>query len=236
MKAAIVTGSAKGLGRAIAVELSKQGFAVCINYRTSASDAKETLQLVREHSPDSILVQGDMSLEADVQRLVSTVIEKFKRIDILVNNAGDFIFKRLSESSESEFRNVMDSNLTSSFLCSKAVLPYMRSKKSGSIINIGCAGCDALLPRPMTTPYYIAKSGILMLTRQLAEDEWPNGIRINMISPGVLDSSVARPSNIFPDQVIAAPDIINALRFLLSEESAKISGSNLEVSAGWRPR
>lgn len=236
MKTALVTGSAKGLGRTIAVELAMEGYAICVNYRKSEKFAEETLRLIRGHSPQSFLAQGDMSSFKDVERVIGLIVQKFGSISLLVNNAGDFIFKSLADTSEEEFRNVIDSNLISAFLCSREAVQHMRRQKAGSIVNIGCAGCDSLLPRPMTTPYYIAKSGLLMLTRQLADDEWQNGIRVNMISPGVLETSVAVPKGMPEARLTRESDMINALRFLLSESSSHISGANIEVSGGWRPK
>ncbi len=236
MKTALVTGSAKGLGRAIAVDLAKQGYIVCVNYRTSRKLAEETLKEVKKNSLQSIAIQGDMSISNDANAAIGKIVENFGAIDVLVNNAGDFIMKKLGDMSEAEFRAIIDSNLMSAFLCSTAAIPFMRKRKQGNIINIGASGCDNLLSKPLTTPYYIAKSGVLLLTRQFAEDEFKNGIRVNMISPGVMENSVAFPKNMVKGQITSFDDVNNAIRFLLSEKSKIISGANIHVTGGWQER
>lgn len=231
-KVALVTGSAKGLGRAMAVSLAKEGAVVVVHYRSSRKEADATLAEVRRFSPKSIMVHGDVNSAAEISSMFRQIKSRFGRLDILINNVGDFIFKSISETSAGEFSNVIDSNLKAVFLCSLEALRMMRKQKSGHIINFGCVGADRITIREKTTPYYIAKTGVYMLSKAMAQSEARNGVRINTISPGVLETSVAKPAG---SVIIRHDDIINAMLFLLCSSSWKITGANIEVSGGWIP-
>lgn len=231
-KIVLVTGSAKGLGRAMALSLAKEGAVVVVHYRSSRKEADATLAEVKRFSPKSILVHGDVASETEVSGMFKQIKSKFGRLDILINNVGDFIFKPISETSLEEFSSVIDSNLKATFLCSEQALKVMRKQKSGHIINFGCVGADRITIREKTTPYYIAKTGVYMLSKVMAQSEARNGIRINIISPGVLVTSVAKPAG---SVIIKHDDIINAILFFLRGSSEKITGANIEVSGGWIP-
>lgn len=224
-KIALVTGSAKGLGKAIALELARSGADVIINYFRSEKEAETTLKEAKESSKGSIKIRADVTDEKEVSMMFNRIRGKFGKLDILVNNVGDFIYKPITEVSSEEFRHVMKSNLFSAFYCCKSALPMM--KNYGRIINIGCMGCDRITIRKMTSPYYMAKTGLWMLTKSLAL-ETKKGVTVNMVSPGVLESSVVKPQA----EIIKFSDINNAVMFLLSENSGKINGSNMEVSGG----
>lgn len=235
MKTVFVAGAAKGLGAEIAKSFAHDGDRVIIHYRSSSSAAEQVLQIVQKTSPDSFLMSGDLTREDDVRRLFDEVHSKVGIVDVLINTVGDFIYKPFYEASFKDFKAVIESNLYSTFLCSQAVLPRMREKKSGFIINFGSTGCDRILLRPNTTPYYIAKTGIYMMTKLMANEEARYGIRINMISPGALPTSVVKPQQFPAGRSTDFSDIMNALRFLLSPEASYIIGANLEVSGGWSP-
>ncbi|MBM2826212.1 MAG: short-chain dehydrogenase/reductase [Dehalococcoidia bacterium] len=230
-KVALVTGSAKGLGAAMAIALASHGAKVAVHYRTSKKEAEETVQAIEKYVEGPLLVQGDVTDEKDAQRLIATVTETFGRLDILVNNVGNFLFKPMEETESWEFRDVIESNLYSVFYMTKAGLPIMREQRYGRIISFGNVGAEKLPIRPNTTPYFIAKAGVLTLTKILAQEEAKWGITINAISPGILETSqVTLPVPI--GRAAAFSDIINALLFLLKEESSYITGANIEVSGG----
>ncbi len=233
-KIAVITGSNRGLGRATAIELAKRGAIVVLNYRKSKAPAQKVLAEVRKFSPKSILIKADVTNEAEVKRMFAQIFRKFRRVDILINNVGNFTFKKIHEHKHSEFRDVIESNLYGTFLCSLAVLPKMRAQKYGKIINIGCAACDRITIREHTTPYYIAKTGVYMLTRAMAAEEAKHGIKINMVSPGILETSIVK-QKVPMGRLAKHKDIINAILFLLDESSSYIIGANIEVSGGWTP-
>ena len=223
---ALVTGGGKGLGRQIAIELARAGATVIINYRSDKLAAEETLLLVQEFSASS-RIKADVTQPPEVDRLFESIRSDYGEVDILINNVGDFIFKPLMETSDSEFSVTVESNLHAAFFCSRRVLESM-GPGYGRIINIGAVGADRLLLRKRTAPYYIAKTGLFMLTKILSL-ECGEGTTVNMVSPGVL------PNGIRPDgaRVVAYEDVTRAVLFLAGEDAKEVNGANIEVSGGW---
>ncbi len=232
---ALVTASAKGVGRAIALALAKQGATVVVHFRSSQTQAQETLTEIQKFSPQSMIAQGDLTQETEVKRVFSDIQKGVGAVDILINTIGDFIWQTIGQTSFSSFKTVMESNLYTTFLCMHEVLPAMVQKKEGHIINFGSTGCERILLRPKTTPYYMAKTGVYMLTKIMAHQYAPKGIRINMISPGPLPTSVAERDTVPKGLEISYDDITNAILFLLNKNSRHIIGANIEVSGGWSP-
>ena len=233
-KVALITGSNRGLGRAVALELAKRGAIVVLNYRKSKKVAQNTLKEVRKFSPKSILIKADATKEKEVKIMFSQVFRRFKRINILMNNVGNFCFCRFSELSNTQFRDVLEINIYGTLFCSRAALERMRKQKTGHIINVGCASCDRIVIREKTTPYYLAKTGVYMLTKVMAAEEAKHGIRINMVSPGILERSVTK-EKVPAGRETTFQDIINAILFLLDSNSSYINGANIEVAGGWVP-
>lgn len=232
-KVALVTGAANNLGRAIAVHLAKQNIKVAVHYHTSKRDAQKTLSEVIKYS-SGLTVQTDLKDPEEVSSMVRTIELELGSIDILINLVGNFIYQPITQTSFDEFRDVLESNLYSTFLTCQHLLPQMKKGKWGRVINFGCVGADSVTVRKKTTPYYIAKTGVIMLTKVLAYEYAKYGITINSVSPGILETSIAKPST--PTGIYAQiKDILNAIDFLLKEESGYINGANLEVAGGWRP-
>ncbi len=232
-KIALVTGSAKNLGRAISIDLAKQGTKVVIHYNHSEKEAIQTLKEVKKYS-GGIIVCADLTKPEDVIPMFRSIDKQLGSIDILINLVGDFIYKSVQSVEFDQFRNVIESNLYSTFLCCKQALPGMTKKKWGRIINFGCVGAENITIREKTTPYYIAKTGVIMLTKVLAYEYAKYGITVNSISPGILETSIAKPPT--PSGRNASfEDIINAVNFLLKKESNYINGANIEVAGGWKP-
>lgn len=242
-KVALVTGASKNLGRAIAIDLAKQGAKVAIHYYTSEKEAKETLQEVKKYS-DGCIDQADVTNQNELILMFRNIRKYFGEIDILISLVGNFIFESITTTSFEKFRDVIESNLYSTFLCCQQVLPDMKKKKWGRIINFGCVGADIITIREKTTPYYIAKTGVIMLTKVLAYEYAKYGITVTSISPGILKTSIAKPLprgasakwGPTPSGKFAQfSDIINAVNFLLKEDSSYINGANIEVAGGWKP-
>ena len=232
-KIALVTGSAKNLGKAIALDLAKQGFTVALAYLNSQKEAKQTLKKINRISRGEIF-RADLKDNRQVKNLIKQINLKLGSVDILINLIGNFIYTPINKTSFDKFKDVIESNLYSTFLCCQAVLPQMQKRKYGRIINFGCVGAESLTVRKNTTPYYIAKSGVIMLTKVLAYEYAKYNITVNSVSPGILNTSVVKtktPTNRFTD----FSDIQNAINFLLKEDSAYINGANIEVSGAWRP-
>ncbi|OGG14831.1 hypothetical protein A2773_07055 [Candidatus Gottesmanbacteria bacterium RIFCSPHIGHO2_01_FULL_39_10] len=231
-KTALVTGSAKNLGRAIVIDLAKQGAKIAIHYQSSEKEAKDTLKEIQKYSK-GIVIKANLTHPKDISSIYQTIHNKLGNVDILINLVGNFIYEPITTTSFEKFRDVIESNLYSTFLCSQEALPSMQKKKWGRIINFGCVGAESITIREKTTPYYIAKTGVIMLTKVLAYEYAKYGITINSISPGILETSIAKPPT--PSgRFVQFTDITNAINFLLKEESSYINSSNIEVSGGWR--
>lgn len=230
---ALITGSAKNLGRSIALDLAKQGINVAIHYRTSKKEAQETLREVKNYS-QGIIIKADLTSSKDVSSMVRFIELKLGFVDILINLVGNFIFEPITETPFEKFKDTIESNLYSCFLCCRQVLPKMAKKKWGRIINFGCVAVESLTIRKNTTPYYIAKTGVIMLTKVLAYEYAKYGITVNSISPGILTTSIIKQET--PTGRLAEfTDIIHAVNFLLDKKSSYINGANIEVAGGWRP-
>ena len=232
-KVALVTGAAKNLGRAIAVDLAAQGAKVAVHYHRSVKEARKTLIKVKSHS-QGIAVSANVTDPVEISSMINTIELKLGSVDILVNTVGNFIFDSITATSFEKFRDVIESNLYATFLCSQKVLPAMMKKRWGRIINFGCVAADAITIRQKTTPYYIAKTGVIMLTKVLAYEYAKYGVTLNSISPGILKTSITKPP-IPSGKYAQFEDIINAVNFLIKEESNYINGTNIEVAGGWRP-
>lgn len=229
---ALVTGGAKGLGAAIARHLAAMGYVVIVHYRSSEKAATATLAAVRRQSPESSMISADLRSATDVDALIGVILQRYGRLDVLVHTVGNFVYKKLSAFALEEWKEVMETNLQSTFLLTQAALPHMQHAQYGRIILFGCAGADRFVTHEHTTPYYIAKTGVVMLTKQLASEYAPFGVTVNCISPGVLTSShvkVTTPTG----RAIPFVAITRTVSFLLAEESQYINGANIEVADGW---
>lgn len=232
-KIALVTGSAKNLGRAIAVDLARQGAKVVIHYHQSEKEAQQTLKEIRRCS-NGMIVKADLINQKDIVTMFRYIVTKLGSVDILINFVGNFIFEPITSTTFEKFKDVIESNLYSTFLCCQQVLPAMKAKHWGRIINFGCVGAASLTIREKTTPYYIGKTGVVMLTKVLAYEYAKYGITVNSISPGILETSITKPKT--PTGKYAQfIDIINVINFINKESSSYINGANIEVSGGWRP-
>ncbi|MBI2598822.1 SDR family oxidoreductase [Candidatus Curtissbacteria bacterium] len=235
MRTAIVSGSAKGLGKSIALALAKEGYVLAIHYRDSADAARKTFQEVKKISQGSILLQADMTREDEVLKMADETLAKLGRVDLLVNNVGNFIYKDFGKTSNSEFRDLIESNLYSTLFASRAVLPCMRKQKSGHIVNIGAVGAERLQILEKSTPYFLAKTGVYILTKIMAHEEAKNGIHINMISPGSLATDIFKAKEFPMGRAASYHDVTRALLFLISGDAYYINGANIEVSGGYVP-
>lgn len=227
MKTAVVTGGAKGLGRAIVEELANQGYRIAFSYLTSRAEAEELAAGL-----DRPLVrQLDVRDVAACEAFISDVKERFGRIDVLVNNVGDFIYTPLLQTTNEEFRRVIETNLHGAFYCTQAALKHMAF--GGRIVTIGSAGCSSVVTRKRTAPYYAAKTALSILTKTFAAETAGRGITANMVSPGILQTSVAPKTDMPDGRPVAFDDVVRAILFLL--DSPAVNGANLDVTKGYVP-
>ena len=189
-KAALVTGGSRGIGAAISRALAEAGAAVAINYRERTDEAKKLAEDLRKTGVDIITVQADVSLAAAVSKMVDIAKSELGTIDILINNAGIAITRGVDDLSEADFDQTIATNLKSVFLCTQAVLPMMRAKKWGRIVNIssGAArGAGAIGPH-----YNASKAGVEGLTRGYAARLVNEGITVNAVAPSLIETEMMK--------------------------------------------
>jgi len=234
-RVALVTGSAKGVGRELLLALAADGAAVAVAYRTSDEAAAETAERAREHGVGATTVGGDVTDPDDVDSVFAAVEADLGTVDVLVNNVGAFAPRHWSDLDYDTWRTVMETNLDATYLCSRRALPAMRGHSYGRIVNIGYASSDKGLVSPKNFPYFAAKAGVLLFTRMLAADTQDDGITVNAVSPYVVENSDEFPAELPRGRPAEFADINQAVRFFLEEDSDYLSGQNVEVSGGWLP-
>jgi NAD(P)-dependent dehydrogenase (short-subunit alcohol dehydrogenase family) len=201
-KKAIVTGGSRGIGKALAEGLAAHGADVAIVVRSTVDRAETVANGIREAGRDAMVIQADVSVEADVQRMTDAVIQKWGHIDILINNAGIIIPAAAEVGTLADWRQTMAVNLDGVFLCSQSVGREMIKQKSGSIINIGSMSGRIVNWPFRHTAYNVSKAGVHMLTKGLATEWAEHNIRVNALAPGYVRTELT-------DEVIKShPDVV----------------------------
>jgi 3-oxoacyl-[acyl-carrier protein] reductase len=239
-KVALITGGAKGIGRAVALDLAAAGWAVAICYRTSAKDAAEVLDLIKQKGADGLALQSDVSNPRAATDLVHRVRQESGRIDALINGAGPYHRVSLLKETCEGWHSMFDNNLHPVFYLTQAVLPIMRERKWGRIVCFSMANAEQLIAQPQLTAHYISKVGLLALARSYAKLIAPDGITMNCVSPGFIDSGSApkeeleRMVKLIPAGYVGSvDDAVAAVRFLLSDEARYVNGANIQLSGAW---
>jgi 3-oxoacyl-[acyl-carrier protein] reductase len=241
-KVAIVTGGARDIGRQVSVKLAAAGAKVCINYFGNESLAAETLQLIKEQGGEAISVQGDMTKAADVKKVIAACVAAYgDTIHVLVNVAGGLMGRKLIGDIDEDFWDaVIDVNLKSAFLVTKETVPHMIA--GGAIVNFSSqaardgGGFGGLA-------YAAAKGGVLTLTRGLAKELGPKGIRTNCVSPGMINTTFhntfTKPE-VRTNVAAATPlrregeagEVADLVLYLASDASSFINGESVEINGG----
>jgi len=239
-RVALITGGARGIGRGVALDLAKEGWTIAICYRTSEQEAREVTQIINQQGGQAIAIQCDVSKSDDATQLVQQVEKTYGRIDALINGAGPYHRVPLMEETPEGWSEMFTNNLDPIFFLAKAVAPGMQTRKYGRIISFGMANADKMEAQPHVTAHYIAKNGVLILTRTLAKLLAPHGITVNAISPGFVDSGSAPPEELagmakkIPAGYIGGvQDAVQAVRYFLSDDARYVTGANLHLSGGW---
>ncbi|MDV2990729.1 MAG: 3-oxoacyl-[acyl-carrier-protein] reductase [Chroococcidiopsis sp. SAG 2025] len=235
---AIVTGASRGIGRAIALSLAAEGANVVVNYASSSSAAKEVVEEIEAAGGSAIAIPADVSDAAQVDTLVNTVIEKWKRIDVLVNNAGITRDTLLLRMKPEDWQAVIDLNLTGVFLCTKAVSKIMLKQRSGRIINI--ASVAGQMGNPGQANYSAAKAGAIGFTKTVAKELASRGIIVNAVAPGFITTDMT--SNIDSEDILKyiplsrygkPEEVAGMVRFLAADPAAGyITGQVFNVDGG----
>ena len=241
-KVAVVTGGVRDIGRAISLKLAAEGAKVVVNYHGSHDLAQQTLNDIESAGGQAILYKGDMTSPADVEGLIAKTIEAFgSSIDILVNVAGGLVARKTIEEMDLEFFNyVMQLNMSSTFLVTKAVVPYM--SEGASIINFASqAGRDG--GGPGSSAYATSKGAVMTFTRSMAKELGPKGIRVNSLCCGMISTTFhdtfskpegrAATAGNTPLRREGAPnEVADTVSFLASSDAAFVSGINMDVNGG----
>lgn len=241
-RVAVVTGSGRSIGRAIALGFAREGARVVVNYSRDQAAAESVVAAAEETGAEAIAIRADVTKRAEVDALVEGAVERFGRLDILVNNAA--ILKRTPflEITEEEWDQIIDTNLKGYFLCSQAAARQMVEQRSGVIINMSSASQE--LAGINLTHYCCAKGGVRLLTRQLALELAEYGIRANAIAPGLIETDLNRADladpafreyrlSMIPMKLIGVPeDVVGAAIFLASDDSRLATGSTVFLDAG----
>lgn len=237
---ALITGGAKGIGRGIALDLASRQWNIAFCYRTSEAEAKTTAQEITQRGGQALALQCDVSDPTAAKNLVTEVEGKWGRIDVLINGAGPYHRVNLFNETIEGWNEMFAGNLHPIFYLAQAVAPGMKSRNAGRIISFGMANADQMEAQPDVTAHYIAKAGVLILTRTLAKLLAPYGITVNAISPGFIDSGSAPPHELaamtkrIPAGYIGTvDDTVAAVRYLLSEDARYVNGANIQISGAW---
>lgn len=237
---ALITGGAKGIGRGIALDLAAQRWKIAICYRTSEAQAQKTALAITQRGGEALAVRCDVSDPPAAQSLVTQVEQTWGKIDVLINGAGPYHRIHLFDETIEGWNEMFDGNLHPIFYLAKAVAPGMKARKSGRIINFSMANADQMISQPDVTAHYIAKAGVLILTRTLAKLLAPHGITVNAVSPGFIDSGSAPPEELagmtkrIPAGYIGTvDDTVAAVRYLLSDDARYVNGANIQISGAW---
>lgn len=239
-KVVLVTGASRGIGRAIALELAREGASIVVNYAGSKDRAEKTATEIKDLGSEAFTFQCDVSNETDVQSMVKATIEKFGHLDMVVNNAGitrDGLLVRLKEK---DWDSVLDTNLKGVFLVTKAALRPMMRQRQGKIINI--ASVVGILGNASQANYVAAKSGVIGLTKATAREVASRGITVNAVAPGFI---VTEMTDELPEQVkekmkndipLGRPgtpeDVAKVVKFLASDDSNYMTGQTLSIDGG----
>lgn len=239
-KVALITGGSRGIGKAIALELAKNGVNIAINYNSNEARAKEVIEEAKSYGVKAIAIKANVAIGEDVEQMIKQVEEELETIDILVNNAGVTRDNLLIRMKEEDWDEVMDTNLKGTFLCTKAIARSMMKKRYGKIINI--ASVVGVMGNAGQGNYSASKAGVIGFTKSMAKELASRGIRVNAIAPGFIqtDMTDVLSEDVKEAMLKAIPlnslgdpkDIANLVVFLSSESSDYITGQVINVDGG----
>ena len=239
-KVAFITGATRGIGKAIALELAKEGYNIALNYRTENEALENLKKEISEIGVECYPVQGDVSKAEDSERMTKEIIEHFEQIDVLVNNAGITKDNLILRMKEEEFTDVINVNLVGTFNITKNVIKYMTKKRYGKIINL--SSVVGISGNAGQSNYAASKAGIIGFTKSIAKELASRNIIANAVAPGFIQTDM---TNVLKDEIKeaiegtiplkrlgTAEDVAKVVKFLASDESSYITGQVINVDGG----
>ena len=239
-KVALITGGSRGIGRAIALRLAREGTKVVINYKTNDNAAQSVVDAVTEMDGEAMAVAADVSQAAAVEDMVKRIMDSWGSVDILVNNAGVIHDSLLMRMSEEVWDEVVNTNLKGAFNCTKAVLRFMVRKRWGRVINV--VSVVGLEGNPGQSNYAASKAGIIAFSRSIAKEVASRNITVNAVAPGYIATEiVADLAPEFKDLILSripqnrfgtVDDVANMVGYLASDEASYITGEVIRIDGG----
>ncbi|MBN1567494.1 MAG: SDR family oxidoreductase [Acidobacteria bacterium] len=239
-RVALISGGVRGIGRAIALTLAREGWVIAACYRKSEKEAEILRSELQSCEAQSRILRADVSDPSAAEDLVQRIERECGRIDALINCIGAYHRIPLMQESVEGWHRMFDNNLHPVFYLCRAAAPGMIQRGWGRIINFSMVNADQNAGQPFVTAHYIAKIGVAVLTRSLAKVLAPHGITANSISPGFIETGSVPPEELLPSfQSIPAgypgspDDVVTAVCYLLSDEAHYVNGANIQISGGW---
>lgn len=239
MKTIIITGGARGIGKAIVYELAKSNYNIILNYNSSQKEAEQIEEELTKQGCKVDIYKADITKKEEVQKMIEYTIEKYKKVDVLINNAGISQIKTFAELTEEDWDKMIDTNLKSIFYTSKAVLSTMLHEQNGLILNI--SSIWGVIGASCEVHYSTAKAGMNGFTKALAKELGPSNIRVNAIAPGIIDTNmnanlskeeVEQIKESIPLERIGKPEqIAKAVTWLIEDEYT--TGQIISIDGGW---
>ena len=239
-KVALVTGSGRGIGRAIALELAKRGCGVVVNDDKNLQEGIEVVDEIKKIGQRALHIQADVSYPDQVEKMIETVLDEFDRIDILVNNAGIAMDKKLENMSIEQWNRVISVNLTGTFNCTKAVITHMKGHDGGKIVNI--ASVVGEIGNFGQANYAASKGGVIAFTKTVAKEYAKYGVLVNAIAPGFINTKMVEgiPQKVIQKILEQIPlgrlgepeEVAKLVGFLASNDANYITGQVIRINGG----
>ncbi len=239
-KVALVTGGSRGIGAAIATRFAKEGYAVAVHYHTGKTEAEQIVTDLQQNGYTAMVVQADIRDSGQVQQMVAQVAAQWGTIDVLINNAGIAQQKLFTDITDEEWHNMFAIHVDGTFYCTRAVLPMMIHRKQGAIVNV--SSMWGQVGGSCEVHYSAAKGAVQAMTKALAKEVGPSGIRVNCVAPGVIQTEMNKLLDAETLEVLReetpleclgeARDVADTVYFLCSEQARFITGQIIGVNGG----